>query len=359
MFPRQSLTPRTILSLLLLATTASLHAQLSDPDTLPAAAAAPYNQAVEAEQQDQLDVALDRFSTALKQAPNSPLCMEAIARVQGKMGNDKAALATTSKMIATSPDALTRAHAEELQAEIYYRQWSGYTVGRGAYEKDPKRAEDALRKSEALLQHATADAPQNEPLRMLHAHVLAILHHDDDARREFTACAAIPGTSPTECARALKLAHDTDLSRLEPAPVFKATTLEGTPVSLDSLAGKVVLIDFWGSWCRYCVRDSDYIQSMLSSFDPATFVLLEINVGDTPKQWTDYIAKNRLKGVQAQDAKNELQTLFHVSAFPTYIVVDADGIIRSRTEGDRGDIRGDIRKLIPNRPEASRSLTGN
>lgn len=359
MFPRQSLTPRTILHLLLLATAASLHAQSSDPATLPAAAAAPYNQAVEAEQQDQLDVALDRFSTALKQAPNSPLCMEAIARVQGKMGNDKAALATTSKMIATAPDALTRAHAEELQAEIYYRQWNGYTVGRGAYEKDPKRAEDALRKGEAVLQHAIADAPQNEPLRMMHAHLLAILHHDDDARREFTACAAIPGTSPTECARALKLAHDSDLSRLEPAPAFQATTLDGKPISLDALAGKVVLIDFWGSWCRYCVRDSDYIQSMLSSFDPGNFVLLEVNVGDTPTRWKNYIAKNNLKGVQTQDANHQLQSLFHVAAFPTYIILDPDGIIRSRTEGDRGDIRGDIRKLIPNRPEASKPLSGN
>jgi len=319
---------------------APLHAQ----SPLPAA----YQQGLDAEQQDELDVALDRFQTALRQSPNSPIVYEAIIRVQSAMGDDKSALATDAKMLATAPDASTKAHAEMLAAEIYYRQWSAYTTGGGAYEKNPKRAEQSLQKSEAALQRASADDPTDEPLRMLHAHVLAALHRDEDASREFVACAAIPGTSLTECTRALKLAHNADLGRLEPAPSFKATNMDGQPVSLDALAGKVVLIDFWGSWCHFCVRDSGYVQSMLDSFDPKSFVLLEVDEGDTPATWSSYVKTNHMQGVQVQDANRQLQFLFHVGSFPTYIILDRDGLIHNRYSGAIGDLRGDIRQILQN-----------
>jgi thiol-disulfide isomerase/thioredoxin len=267
-------------------------------------------------------------------------------------------------MIATAPDAPAKAHAEMLGAEIYYRQWSAYTTGGGAYDKNPKRAQQSLEKSEAALQRASADDPTNEPLRMLHAHVLAALHRDEEASREFVACAAIPGTSPTECNRALKLAHNAELSRLEPAPSFHATTLDNQPVSLDALAGKVVLIDFWGSWCHFCVRDSGYVQSMLDSFDPKSFVLLEVDEGDSPETWSNYVQSKRLQGVQVQDTNRQLQSLFHVSGFPTYIILDRDGLIHHRYSGTVGDLRGDIRQLLNtspgNPPPASATaLSGN
>ncbi|MGA7158231.1 MAG: redoxin domain-containing protein [Acidobacteriaceae bacterium] len=328
----------------------SLHAQTSN-------LSASYQQGLEAEQNEELDVALDRFQTALKQSPNSPVCYEAIARVQSEMGNDKAAIATTAQMISAAPDVPAKAHAEMLQANIYYQQFSAYTIGGGAYEKNPKHAQQSLEKAEAALERASAEDPSNEPLRMLHAHVLADLHHDEDASREFQACAAIPGTSPTECARALKLSHNAELARFEPAPSFKATTLDGQPVSLDSLTGKVVLIDFWGSWCHFCVSDSDYVQSMLDSFDPKSFVLLEINEGDSREDWLNYVNTHRLHGVQVQDTDRQLQSLFHVSGFPTYILIDADGLVRMRVSGAVGDLRGGIRNVLTNQPPTP--LTGN
>jgi thiol-disulfide isomerase/thioredoxin len=323
-----------------------MQAQVSLPANLSGSAAEAYQQGVKAEQQSQLDVALDRYEAALKQSPGSQLCMESILRVQLGMTNEKAALGTAAKMISSATDGRARAHAEMLEAEIYYRQWSGYSVGGGAYEKDPKRATESLRKSEAVLQKATLDDPGNEPLRMLHAHVLAGLHRDEDASREFVACTTIAGTSDIECKRALHFSKDADLARQEPAPEFKATTLEGQPISLDALAGKIVLIDFWGSWCRYCVRDADYVQSMLSSFNAKSFVLLEVNVGDSSSTWANYVKQNHMQGVQMHDEQDQMQSLFHVNAFPTYILLDGDGVIRKRWEGDKGDLRGEIRNLL-------------
>jgi thiol-disulfide isomerase/thioredoxin len=314
---------------------------------LPEPAASTYQKGMDAEHEQFYDIALEKYQAALKLAPWSQACMDAVLRVQNAMGDDKAAIATTVKMIASAPDAKTRAHAEALQADIYYRQFNGHTEGQGAYEKDPKRAQDALRKSAAAYEHASADDPQNEPQRMMYAHVLASLHRDSDASREFAACAAIAGTSTTECARALRLSKNTELGRMEPAPAFSAKNMEGEPVSLESLAGKVVLIDFWGSWCKFCVRDAEYVQSMLSSFDASQFVLLEVNEGDSAQKWTNYVKEHRMKGVQLHDNGEQLQSLFRVSGFPTYVILDTDGLVRNRYVGAKGDLRGDIKKLVP------------
>ena len=340
----------------------TLHAQ-SCPRPPPST----YQQATAAEQQDELDLALDRYQTALRQAPNAPLCYAAIIRVQSAMGDDKAALATAAKMIAASPNPQARAHAEMLEANIYYHQGTAYTTGGGAYRRIPnaptnpskERSRPPARLRRRPHRRASPHASRPRPLR------------PPPRRRRLPriqACAAIPGTSPTECARALKLSRNPDLGRLEPAPSFHATTLDGQPLSLDALAGKVILIDFWGSWCHFCVRDSDYVQSMLDSFsDPTSFVLLEVNVGDSRDTWSNYVQTHHFHGIQVQDADGQLQSLFHVGSFPTYIILDGDGLIHTRVSGAVGDLRGDIRKILappstpkqPLNPQPTPSISGN
>jgi thiol-disulfide isomerase/thioredoxin len=347
----------TLLLLGVLATPLGLSAQTQPAPDLPAAAASAYAQGLEAERDQQFDVALDRFTAAAKAAPGSQLCLMAVARTQSEMSDDKAAFNTATKMIASAAIPETRAQAERFEGQLYYREWASYTDGTNGFEKNAKKADESLRRSEALLARAAADAPGDEPLHMMHAHVLAVLHRDADASHEFAACAAIAGTSPAECARALKLSTDATLARFEPAPQFKLTTMDGKPLTLDALAGKVVLVDFWGSWCRYCVRDMDYIQSMLDSFDAQHFVLLEVNVGDSAERWKSYVAAKRMHGVQVHDEHEQLQQLFHVRAFPTYVILDGDGIIHYRTEGDRGDLRGEIRALIQSLPTGHTATT--
>ncbi len=328
---------------LILAIAPALTAQT--PDISPTALAA-YNQGLEAEGKQQLDVALDRFETALKLAGRCSDCLESIARVQHEMTDDKAALATIARAAAAAPSPRIHARAEAIAGQIYYDQHFAYETGGGAYEKNPKHAQEALRQAEAALQAAVRDDPTNEQTLALHAHLLAALKRDDDARKEFIACAAVPGTSPTECGRVLHFSQNIDAAREEPAPAFEATTLDGKKISLDSLAGKIVLVDFWGTWCPYCIRDAPYVQSMLDSFPADKFVLLEVDSGDSESQWTAYVKKERMGGVQTRDTKNQLQSLFRVGAFPSYFILDGNGTIRLRARGTRGDLRGEIRDLL-------------
>lgn len=350
-----------ISALLLAAFCPLVRAQTSDFPDIPAPALAAYKQGLAAEAKQQYDIALDRFQASLKLAGRCLDCMEAIARTQVSMTDDKGALATAAKMAAAASSPRDKARAELLAGRIYYDQSFGYSIGRGAYEKSATKSLDALKRAESSFARAVAADPSNEPMMMLHAHTLAALKRDEDARKEFVACAAVPGTSATECARALRLSRNMEAARNEPAPPFEATTLDGKQVSLDSLSGKIVLVDFWGTWCPYCVRDSGYVQSLLDSFPKDRFVLLEIDTGDTAAQWERYVADHRLQGVQTQDTKSRLQTLFHVSGFPTYLILDGDGLVRQRFVGARGDLRGEIRKLIAESaaPAEAAKPTGN
>ena len=108
---------------------------------------------------------------------------------------------------------------------------------------------------------------------------------------------------------------------------------------------------------------------MLDTFDPKSFVLLEVDEGDSPETWTAYLTQHRLQGTQVHDDSRQLQSLFHVTGFPTYLILDRDGLIHNRYSGAVGDLRADIRKLLTTPstaapsteapPSAAPSLTGN
>ncbi|HEY4011319.1 MAG TPA: TlpA disulfide reductase family protein [Acidobacteriaceae bacterium] len=324
----------------------AVFAQAPELPDIPAAAREAYGQGLDAESHQELDVALERFQFALKQDGRCLDCIEAIANVQLAMGNHKAALATASRMQSAASTPKSKGRADMLTGRIDYDEYFGYTNGEGELEKNPGRAQDALRHAEAALARAVQEDPTNEPLVMLHGHLLAALKRDADASAAFAACAAMPGVSSTECARAQRFSKNVDIARNEPAPPFEVTTLDGKKVSLDSLSGKIVLLDFWGTWCPVCRRDSDYVQSLPDSFPKDRFVLLEIDSGDTRDALLNYIHENRLEGAQIQDDNSRLQSLFHVGAYPTYVILDGDSTIRMRARGARGDLRGEVRKLL-------------
>jgi thiol-disulfide isomerase/thioredoxin len=299
----------------------------------------------------QLSAAVDSYRSALKASGGHCLpCLDALARVQMDMELYKDSAGTAAQMAAQAPDAKARAQAEFREGLAYFRLYFAQIEGEGAIDKDPKHAANSLKQAEAVLKQGETDAPEDEAVRMLHGRALAAMKRDEEASHEFAACAAASGASPEECARAQRFAKDVSLARGEPVPMFEVKAMDGKTVSLDSLAGKVVLVDFWATWCTYCKRDSDYIQSMLDSFDDGRFVLLEVNVDENEAAWRQYVKDERLQGLQTRDETKEMRSLFHVSGYPTYVIFDGDGIVRERAVGIEGDLKGTVRKLLTTAP---------
>lgn len=306
------------------------------------------------EEREQLPAAVESYRAAVKAAGGGCVaCLDAMARVQLNLGEYKESAATDAQVALWATDARAKAEAELREGMAYFELSLAEAEGQGAIEKNPKHAEASLRKAEEVLRQGSSDDPTDEAVRMGHARVLAAQKQDDDARREFVACAAMPGTSAAECSRALRFAKDVSLARGEPAPAFEARTMDGQKISLDSLAGKVVLVDFWATWCTFCKRDSDYVQSMLDSFDKDHFVLLEVDVDKSEDAWKDYVKEERLEGLQVYDEGHALQNLFHVTGYPTYVIIDGDGVVQLREAGAKGDLRGTVRHLLETTPSGS------
>lgn len=345
---------RIALTCTLLTLCAATRAQEPALPPAPPAAQARLAEGHKFEQRQQLSDALSSYKDALKAGGKDCLaCYDAMARLSMKMEAFGNAADAAMQIAQHTPDSALKAASEYRAGLALMRQYHTQMTGGGAIAKDEKHAPDALRRAEPILRQATVDAPGDERIRMLHGRVLAALRQDSDATAEFTACASQQGISAQECQRAQRFAKDTSLARTEPSPAFELTTAEGRKVSLDSLAGKVVLIDFWATWCSVCARDSDYVQSMAEAFDDGRFVLLEVSGDEDETAWRNFLDSHRLLGVQTHDSKSTVGDLFHVAGYPTYIILDGDGSIRLRAVGIEGDLKGTVRKLLAAMPPAT------
>ncbi|NND71200.1 MAG: TlpA family protein disulfide reductase [Rhodothermales bacterium] len=118
------------------------------------------------------------------------------------------------------------------------------------------------------------------------------------------------------------------------APEFTSTTLDGNKLSLDSLAGDVVLVNFWATWCAPCRIEMPMLKQLQSEFkeDGLSIVGVSVDEGDT-EIVVDYANEFQFnypvlhdKGTMARDYSAEY-------AVPTTVVIDRSGRVRHRIIG--------------------------
>lgn len=118
------------------------------------------------------------------------------------------------------------------------------------------------------------------------------------------------------------------------APDFSITTSEGEFLSLDELRGKVVVLDFWGTWCPPCVDSVPELRGLHKRYSKEpSFMLIGISTDSDEQEWREFTAKNKMVWPQYRDKDRKITRAFGVRAFPTYIVIDHEGIVRFQSIG--------------------------
>jgi thiol-disulfide isomerase/thioredoxin len=112
-----------------------------------------------------------------------------------------------------------------------------------------------------------------------------------------------------------------------PAPNFALQTLSGSPISLSDVKGKVVLLNFWATWCAPCQLEMPLLQARASQY-PADLVILGIDYNEDPTLVQDFVSNLKITFPILLDPGSKVQDLYRVRGYPTTVFVDGDGIIR-------------------------------
>lgn len=117
------------------------------------------------------------------------------------------------------------------------------------------------------------------------------------------------------------------------APEFSAKLRSGQEINLDTLKGKVVLLDFWGTWCEPCRISLPLLKDLATKVDPAKVAIISIDEYDSKQKWEEFIQKNGMTWGQVFDGDMSLHRAFAVDGFPRYYVLSKDGVILAEFKG--------------------------
>ena len=175
---------------------------------------------------------------------------------------------------------------------------------------------------------------------------LARLKQDDAARARFEQYVKMRPEGDLARQRALRYLSQPDLARARMAPAFAVTTAEGKRISLDDLQGKVVLLDFWATWCAPCRAALPHIKDLARKFQGQPLVILSVSLDGDQQKWKEFIAKNEMVWPQYCDGgfTGVIARLFDVKAIPHTFTIDADGVLQDEQIGDASE--GKIKKLL-------------
>lgn len=271
--------------------------------------------------------AVAHFSTANQLAGNK--CSECylwLARIAMAEGNLDDALAKTEKADATASTGPERASAELYQGVILTRRGD-------------------LAQAEGAFKAASAANPQCTECRFDLGFLL--LRESKDSEGVAVLKSVMPQFSDTPRGREIqRFIADPSRIRKNYAPEFSAKLDTGEEINLDTLKGKVVVLDFWGIWCTACREALPQLQNLAATTDPARVAIISVDEGDPQPKWAQYVRRNDMNWPQVYDADRSLYRSFGVDGFPRYYVLSKDGIILDQFKGWNRNAAADIRSAI-------------
>ena len=209
-----------------------------------------------------------------------------------------------------------------------------------------KPTDNKLKDAEAELRAAVALAPNEGVAHFNLGIVLLKQERDADGIAELKHFLEIPEGDSAMVAEAKRTIANPIRARAPFAPDFSFHSHDNQSISNASLRGKVVLLDFWGTWCPPCRESVPILKNVQKKYNGKAFQLLSISSDDDEDVWKTFIESQRMDWTEYLDSSGALQEAFKIEAFPTYIVMDKDGVIRFRQAGLSLMTQGDLEEAI-------------
>ncbi len=129
----------------------------------------------------------------------------------------------------------------------------------------------------------------------------------------------------------------------KPAPDFTVSDGAST-VHLASYRGKVVLVNFWATWCEPCVVELPSLLELHHS--QPNLVILAVSIDEDPEAYTQFISRRHVDLITVRDPSESAAKLFHTDMWPETYVIDRKGIVRSKFVGAQDWSSPEIRAFL-------------
>lgn len=110
------------------------------------------------------------------------------------------------------------------------------------------------------------------------------------------------------------------------APDFTLKNLSGQSIRLSDLRGQTVLINFWATWCNYCLQEMPTIEKYYER-NISNFVILGVEVGESFEEVRAFVAKNGFKFNILRDPNSQVFKKYRLDSFPVTFIIDPKGIV--------------------------------
>ena len=292
-------------------------------------------EARELEREKQAGFAGDAYKKANKIAGGR--CVECVAglyKVQMMEGSYKDAIATAVEMEAMGTTPLVKSVAAFDRGHAL--------VARDGDKAKPEQLEEEL----AAFREAVTLYPQNMAAVFGEGQVLVRLGRMDEAKKSFQLCLSNLKPGDTAWLRVKHFSEDPELALHKMAPAFEVTSLDGAKFNLDAMGGRVVLVDFWATWCGPCNEELPEMKKIAKEFAGQPFVMISVSSDKDETAWKEFIQKHEMTWVQYRDGDHKLADEFGVTSIPHYFTIDSDGVLTSEMMGSGSDVEGKLKKLI-------------
>lgn len=118
--------------------------------------------------------------------------------------------------------------------------------------------------------------------------------------------------------------ENSDVSQAKLASDFELKDMNGNTVKLSDFLGKKVMINFWATWCKFCVQEMPDLMKLQEAHKD-DLVILYVNVGESKEKVQEFIDEQKLTGTILLDEKMEVAKMYGVDAYPTTFAINEKG----------------------------------